>query len=244
MGTQPWTSEPREILQHGLSLLRDDSDSNRRLAMLSIDNAVELIIKTYLGLPKRVIDIHISRKKFAEISESFPEMLDALEEHADQHLEGIDLGEIEWFHRLRNQLYHQGNGLTVAREQAEVYAELAKLLYGNLFGEELPVVYEYQDEHQLLGEFIAAWVEFEKLVAALSHNNMDMLAITKGRPRPPILAVNELIKLKVFSEQDAQTIHYTRKLRNEVVHGVNDFHDAITPKLIKDLRNIIDKYSE
>jgi len=50
----PWTSGAGEILRHGLQLLRKDSDVNRRLAMISIDNAVELMIKTYLGLPKRV----------------------------------------------------------------------------------------------------------------------------------------------------------------------------------------------
>lgn len=127
MGLQPWVTGPKEILQHGLSLLHEDFDRNRRLALLSIDNAVELTIKTYLGLPKRVTGIQISRRDFAEISDSFPKMLDALEEHASEFLKGIDLGDIEWFHRLRNQLYHQGNGLTVAREQVEVYAELAKL---------------------------------------------------------------------------------------------------------------------
>jgi hypothetical protein len=50
----PWVSGPAEILRHGLSLLKHDSDTNRRLVMISIDNAVELMVKTYLGLPKRV----------------------------------------------------------------------------------------------------------------------------------------------------------------------------------------------
>jgi len=68
----PWASGPGEILRHGLNLLRNDSDSNRRLAMISIDNAVELTVKTYLGLPKRVTGLPISRKEFQEISESFP----------------------------------------------------------------------------------------------------------------------------------------------------------------------------
>ncbi len=45
---------PGEILRHGIDLLRRDSDVNRRLAMISIDNSVELMIKTYLGLPRRV----------------------------------------------------------------------------------------------------------------------------------------------------------------------------------------------
>lgn len=54
MSASPWASGPGEILQHGLSLLQKDSDVNRRLAMISIDNAVELMVKTFLGLPKRV----------------------------------------------------------------------------------------------------------------------------------------------------------------------------------------------
>ncbi|SFN90801.1 hypothetical protein SAMN05660284_02499 [Formivibrio citricus] len=81
--------------------------------MISIDNAVELMIKTYLGLPKRITGLVITRKEFAELSEGFPSLIDGLEQHAPDKLDGIDLGTIEWYHRLRNELYHQGNGLTV-----------------------------------------------------------------------------------------------------------------------------------
>jgi hypothetical protein len=38
-----------EILLHGISLLKHDTDTNRRLAMLSIDNDVELMVKTFLA---------------------------------------------------------------------------------------------------------------------------------------------------------------------------------------------------
>lgn len=69
---QPWASGPLEILQHGLKLLENDNDTNRRLAMLSIDNAVELMIKTYLSLPRRITGLHIPRENYLRISESFP----------------------------------------------------------------------------------------------------------------------------------------------------------------------------
>ena len=68
MQSAPWVSGPREILKHGLTLLKRDSDSNRRLAMIMIDNSVELMTKTYLRLPKRVSGLSISRKKYQEIS--------------------------------------------------------------------------------------------------------------------------------------------------------------------------------
>src|SRR5438309_790743 len=142
MPGSPWASGPGEILEHGISLLRSDSDASRRLAMLSIDNAVELMLKTYLGLPKRVTGLTISRNNYLDFNESFPKLLDAIEEFAKEKISGIDLGEVEWYHRLRNQLYHQGNGLTVEREKVRIYAELAKLLFKNLFGEELFVQQE------------------------------------------------------------------------------------------------------
>ncbi|RZK65066.1 MAG: hypothetical protein EOO85_28840, partial [Pedobacter sp.] len=137
MTSTPWTNGPKEILKHGLDLIKKDSDTNRRLAIISIDNAVELMIKTFLGLPKRINGLKITRKEYEEFSESFPRLLDALENHAPDKIIGIDLGEIEWFHRLRNQLYHQGNGLTVEKSNVEVYAELANILFKNIFGQEL-----------------------------------------------------------------------------------------------------------
>ena len=47
----PWIDGPRELLQHAIDHLTQGDDFDRRVAMISIDNAVELTIKTYLGLP-------------------------------------------------------------------------------------------------------------------------------------------------------------------------------------------------
>lgn len=66
------------------------------------------------------------------------------------------MGEIEWYHRLRNQLYHQGNGLTVERDKVEVYAELANVLFANLFG--IRLVEPEDDSKAVLGNFMLAWV--------------------------------------------------------------------------------------
>ena len=116
-GEPPWASGPKEILKHGLILLREDTDTNRRLAMLSIDNAVELIAKTFLSLPRRVTGFRIGRDKRSEITESFPGPLDALERYAPERMQDVNLAWIEWFHGMRNDLYHYGNGLTVEREK-------------------------------------------------------------------------------------------------------------------------------
>ena len=93
--------------------------------MLAIDNAVELMTKAYLGLPKRVTGITLSKRDYDEICESFPRLIETLERVSGNKSEGIDLGAIEWFHRLRNELYHNGNGLTVPQEKVIAYFELA-----------------------------------------------------------------------------------------------------------------------
>lgn len=216
MTKAPWASGPGEILQHGLNLLTDDSDSNRRLAMLSIDNAVELMIKTYLGLPRRVTGLTINRKEYAEFSESFPKLLDAVEQYASDRLMGIDLGEIEWYHRLRNELYHQGNGLTVEREKVDVYAELASLLFKNLFGYEIGVA--EPSGATLMGEFLHSWVELEKAMMALRSHIRPQL---DNRTRPAVSDkwLHELTTRGIIETHTKSELTQLMALRNSIVHG-------------------------
>jgi hypothetical protein len=198
--------------------------------MICIDNAVELTIKTYLGLPGRITGLKISRSEYQEFSEVFPKLLDALEKHASDKLGGVDLGEIEWYHRLRNQLYHQGNGLTVERDKVEVYAELANVLFANLFGFRL--VEPKKDETALLGEFMQAWVSFEK---AISEAALSLKIDTRGRPAMPLQMVEALARDGFMSRVEATEINQLRRIRNEVVHGASNYRDALKPEMVERL---------
>jgi len=234
MATQPpWASGPGELLKHGLELLKKNTETSRRLAMISIDNAVELMSKTYLGLPQRVTGLKIARSEYQEFSESFPKLLDALEKHARDKLDGIELGEIEWYHRLRNQLYHQGNGLTVEKDKVEIYAELANILFANLFGFRL--VEPEEDSTVILGNFIQAWVDFEKTLAdAASRLKVD----TRGRPVMSLQVVQVLAYEGLVSRAEVEEINQIRKIRNEVVHGVTSYKDTLQPEMAKRLTSI------
>lgn len=231
MASIPWASGPGEILNHALSLLEDDTDVNRRLALICTDNAVELMIKTYLGLPRRVTGINISKTKFREIAESFPRLLDALDDYASDKLEGIDLGEIEWYHRIRNELYHQGNGLTVEREKVDVYSSLAKVLFRNLFGIELSV--SGDSSEQMIGSFLNSWIRLER--------NLAILARLKSPADPPdsygySLMYISLREKGVLDEQTIDELDELRKTRNEVVHGARN--DLVNTDIIARVRKI------
>jgi hypothetical protein len=236
MDTQsPWASGPGEILKHALELLKKDSDSNRRLAMISIDNSVELTIKTFLGLPKRVTGLNISRSEYQNFSESYPKLLDALEKYSSDKLDGIDLGEIEWYHRLRNQLYHQGNGLTVERDKVEVYAELANILFANLFGFRLTE--PDKDETVLLGQFMEAWVSFEKnlakaIVLIKQDTSLGEFSLM------PMRMISVLEEKGVISKFEMNELNEIRQIRNEVVHGVTNYKETIKIEIINRLNTI------
>lgn len=235
----PWASGPAEILLHGLGLLQDDTDTNRRLAMISIDNAVELMIKTYLGLPKRLSGLTISRREFADFSESFPALIDALERHAADKLTGIDLGTIEWYHRLRNQLYHQGNGLTVERDKIEIYAELANVLFLNLFG--MRLVPRTKAKSDLLGLFIEGWANLERGLSALSARERVRMDLATPEPKNVHQAMTLLRSTRFFSDSDMNEINSFRRIRNEVLHGSADHRSLITKDVVTRLRSLVDR---
>jgi hypothetical protein len=233
----PWSLGPGEILQHGLALLRKDSDTNRRLAMLSIDNAVELMIKTYLGLPKRVTGLNISRAKYAEFSESFPKLLDAMDEFASDKAAGINLGEIEWYHRLRNELYHHGNGLTVELEKVQVYAALAQVLFKNLFGNELEE--QDHDEHEkLLGGFLSAWSKWDQVFGSLRSR------LYPGQEQLPLLSSSELVERGLITTKLSEAIGRLRRLRNGVVHGEKQVIDKLNSRDIDEIKFVTAKLEE
>ncbi|WOK07761.1 hypothetical protein RT717_03870 [Imperialibacter roseus] len=229
--TPPWANGPGELLKHGLRLLQKDSDTNRRIAMICIDNSIELMMKTFLGLPFRITGIKISRKDYADMVESFPKLLDAIETHASDKIVGIDLGEIEWFHRLRNELYHQGNGLTVDRKNVDVYAEIANLLFLNLFGFKL--IEEQEDKTELLGKFMEAWIKFEQ-----TSTSMSFILSEDEKRRMPMDALRLIYKSNFLTVSEFKRLELIRRIRNEVVHGVQDYESSIDQQIIDELKQI------
>jgi hypothetical protein len=158
----PWAEGPKELMQHAIDHLSEGNDFDRRIAMISIDNAVELMIKTFLSLPKRARGTDgPTRKELENSFNSFPALLDLIEMYAEDKLSGVSLEEIEWYHRLRNQLYHSGNGITVELSKVETYLSLAKVLYQNLFESSLDIKPSSPIEKKL-GAFLGKWGMFDK----------------------------------------------------------------------------------
>lgn len=215
MSRKPWIEGPLELLNHGLSHLRSGSDFDLRIAMISIDNAVELMIKTYLGLPKRITGIEgLSKQRYEEIGQNFSSLLDAIEKFAPAKIVGIELGDIEWFHRIRNQLYHEGNGITVEKEKVEAYAEIASILFKNLFETDVEEGVK-KESYSLVGEFLNNWANLERELISIANK---LGITTEPQFMSPSKTINQLRHNKVISESLAEKFLASRNFRNQLVH--------------------------
>jgi hypothetical protein len=228
MTQRPWTSGPRELLDHAIGHLHNGGAFDYRIAMISIDNAVELAIKTYLGLPKRVRGSDDpSRQRLQDAGTSFPSLLDLLEEFGEDKLEGVNLGDIEVYHRLRNQLYHDGNGVTVDPDHVDGYLQIARILVGNLLG--ITEEFDIASPSTLLGKVVEKWGKLEQATRALAVVHLPK---EKSRWTPMTSIVDGLVCKGIFTGNFRSRLEKVARARNGIVHGI-----SVAPA--EDLRSLI-----
>lgn len=129
----PWVEGPYELLDHALELVgRPDSGTSRRVSMIAIDNAVEIMARAFLSTPGRP-----SVQKAGGLG--FHRLLSAVRDAAPDSFEQDEMQRLTFFHNIRNEMYHGGCGMTVDRPHVERYARLARQLFHSLFGIEAPL---------------------------------------------------------------------------------------------------------
>lgn len=225
----PWTDGPKELIQHAVDHLSLGGDFDRRIAMISIDNAVELAIKTFLGLPQRVRGTNgPTRRELENASESFPALLDLLQSHAADKIAGLSLDDIEWYHRLRNQLYHSGNGITIERSKVETYLQLAISLFTSLFG--TPPSLDFTNATRTKsGYFLELW------------NRLDQ-ALRKQLPPKQGFALDWKVDyLNTIDESLGPLYISLSRFRNELVHGLESPEQNKLDAQIADLKRMMSK---
>jgi len=213
----------------------ESQSGNTRIALILIDNAVEVIAKTFLSLPKRITGVNIPRKELEGIFESFPAVISCLEKNSGERLNHIDLGEIEWHHGLRNKLYHDGSGLTVEKAKVDVYFSLATELFKALFDDaiELPPA---DKEERLIGAFLSKWVSLEKGLIMYS----EFVGETYGRTPNLRAGVRLLAEEGKASREILDEVNALQQLRNAVVHGQVEPSKAITAETLQRLNKVDD----
>lgn len=201
-----WASGAIELLRHADSHIELESAFDKRIAFISIDNAVETLIRTYLSLPKSKSGVKISRKDLEEADTIFPKLVALLFENASEKLIGIDDADIEHYHRIRNKLYHDGTGLSVDDQYLRAYRGIANVLLENLF----EVSVEVKTEEALTLEYlIVNFNKIEKIVKQKLEEH-GLFGTYKWE---------ESFSKGIFTPDIVQSLTELRMARNRLVHS-------------------------
>lgn len=132
---KPWMYGPLELLKHAHGHQSGKSDFDRRIAFISYDNAIEVSIDLFLSIhPDQRDGYRIEKKDIAHYQQSFNNKLDFLESYmsADE-ADFYSRGDFIYYHKLRNQLYHNHNGLAPEKKHLEGIRKNALWTFAVLF---------------------------------------------------------------------------------------------------------------
>lgn len=218
-----WVYGPFELLVHAELHYRAGKDFDRRMALISFDNAIEVAIRTYLSLhPVQRKNKTYVRADVEKWLQNFPAQMTFLEEECSQRgvVPAVDAGHMIYYHSMRNEQYHEGQATVPTGEALQGIRAAALWVFGFL--------YDVADVEQRLQERITSMAppepehenEWDELLdnkyEKIKLGNTDYLASKLLFAYDPI-AYKELA-LSLLDEQEAeaqQTLSATDQLKLE-----------------------------
>ena len=139
LAQRPWLKGALELLEHAVFHFRAGTAKDLRFAMIHADNAVELAGRLYLKREKRLQD-KLSADKVKEFERNFPKLLQHL--NSELAFDTLTHSNIEYFHEIRNTLYHDGDGISVEPHVVSSYLTTAARLLDQMYGVKLSLAGE------------------------------------------------------------------------------------------------------
>lgn len=148
----PWANGPLELLVHAEGHLRSGEDFDRRIALISFDNAIEVAIATYLTLnPIQRGGRSYAKGDVDKWMTNYHTKLEFLE--AEIAARGgswkVAKANIIWVHDHRNEQYHGGHKGTPEKSVLKIIRDAAFWVFAMLFDVNDP---ELVLEQEILGK--------------------------------------------------------------------------------------------
>jgi hypothetical protein len=132
----PWANGPFELLVHAEGHLLGGGDFDRRIALISFDNAIEVTITTYLTLhPIQRGNRTYPKTDVEKWLDNFHTKLDFLEKELQARKEAwaVERGHVIWAHEHRNEQYHGGTKGTPEKTVLALVRNAALWVFSLLF---------------------------------------------------------------------------------------------------------------
>jgi len=134
---EAWHKAPVKIVLEAIKHANNKNEEEHLIAFLLLDVGAEMLFKTYLGLPKKITGATTSEdERFNITRKGFHDVVEGVK-NSRQGISVKDLARVEFFHGIRNKLYHQGNGLAVPSSHLVEYISVLKILFKQLINVEL-----------------------------------------------------------------------------------------------------------
>jgi hypothetical protein len=231
-----WARGPFELIQHGVEHMDWGQDFDRRIALISFDNAIEIAITTYLRLhPAQRRGREFQKDRVDKWLHNYHAKMDFFHAYAQHRIADIETfhQEVIYFHSVRNDMYHSGKALVPEQSDLEGIRDAAIKIFSILFevDEELlrqpavsaPETIEIDEDHSLTAEtnFLRHYIEFERKLRA----HLVDLGIGEQQTRMTLRTMWERYVSYVGNvpSQYSEYIHQISAVRNQMVHGHGDY---------------------
>lgn len=132
----PWAYGPYELLLHAELHVRDGEDFDRRIAMISYDNAIEVAITVYLSLnPIQRQGRKYDKVKMDSWLKNYHRKIDFLMQEIKQRKIKCEITkeEIVWYHDIRNKQYHGGGNTIPQLRDLQKIRQIAMWIFSFLY---------------------------------------------------------------------------------------------------------------
>jgi hypothetical protein len=148
---QPWAIGPFELILHAEGHLRNGDDFDRRIALISFDNSIEVSISTYLSLhPLLRGNRNYDKKDVEKWLHDYHTKLDFFDGELQIRnlVWKVDRSHIIWAHNHRNEQYHGGSKGTPEKHVISLVRDAALWIFS--------VLYDVPNVDEILEDTIAA----------------------------------------------------------------------------------------
>lgn len=256
--TKPWAKGPFELIHHAEGHFKNkNSGFDLRMALISYDNAIEQSITTFLGLsPIQRKNQSFKKEDVKKWKSNYFTILEFLEYYVVDTLKidmkfGRDV--ILYFHKLRNELYHNGNGFVPDVDHVEKIREVALWVFSILFEtktEDLISIlanasnYSVEDvdtsEFSNSTEFLEQSIELENIVDTLYSSLVDE-KMEETDLMTKIEALKKVTNNKVLDEYE-EAIEKSNEVRKSILDGETFDDDPSIERLNKEIKDMTDYF--
>jgi len=244
---KPWMHGPFELIRHADGHLIAKGDTDRRIALIGFDNAIEVSIDVFIRLhPKLRRGVEFPKTAVETATRNYHTKIEFLDNYVQtqQIPLSIPVSEIVWYHQLRNELYHSGNGMVPERRvivgarsaSLDVFYALFNVDVTGLLADGSPAPKNKPQQTIIQSQNPA--MEFLRLFIELEKEIRKFAPAQGSRPMPPFQMWQALLKVRTDLEDLEPLFPGLLRTRNSIVHGT--FNSADEEKLHSRMESLLD----